>query len=243
MKKLNAIFTFILIIFVGAGCTADTVLDVNEAPAVQSQNGDVEAAGELAQAGIFAEQNAGKASSGVSDVYTFADMSRVGTSKLVRTKDGISFVLGTTELVHGTVVTLWMVIFNKPENCSGGCGADDLGNPDVVTDVVYASGRVIGSSGKANYAGHRQAGDNSGSIFPAWLGLPSPGLLDAQAAEIHSVVRSHGPKIPELTGEMLHSFNAGCGPISDPSFPPIPEELGTYGPNTCEDIQFAVHLP
>ncbi len=59
----------------------------------------------------------------------------------------------------------------------------------------------------------------------------------------HIPKQTRGPKIPELTNEMLHSFNAGCGPIFEPSLPPVPEELGTYGPNTCEDVQFAVHMP
>jgi hypothetical protein len=178
-----------------------------------------------------------------SNVYTFADMEEVGSSQLVRTSTGVSFKLSTSQLEHGDIVTLWMVIFNKPENCSDDCGNDDLANLDAMVDVVYASGRVIGKSGKTTYAGHRNEGDISGSIFPAWLGLPSPGLVDAQKAEIHFVVHTHGPKIPELTNEMLHSFNAGCGPDFMPGLPPVPEELGTYGPNTCEDIQFAVHKP
>lgn len=183
------------------------------------------------------------ASSSISNVYTFADMTEVGTSNLLRTTNGVSFELSTTQLESNTVVTLWMVIFNVPENCVDGCDINDLSNAAVETDVVYASGRVIGGSGKATYAGHRNEGDNSGSILPAWLGLPSPGLIDARKAEIHFIVHSHGPKIPGLVNEMIHSFNAGCGPVFDPTLPDVPEELGTYGPNTCEDIQFAVHTP
>lgn len=178
-----------------------------------------------------------------STVYTFEGMNEVGSSKLVRTKDGVSYTLETTGLEPGHVVTLWMIIFNNPEHCSNSCGEDDLANLDATVDVVYSSGRVIGGTGTANYAGHRSEGDNSGSIFPAWLGLPSPGLIDAQAAEIHLLVHTHGPKIPGLTNEMLHSFNAGCGPIFNPALPPVPEELGTHGPNTCLDTQFAVHMP
>jgi hypothetical protein len=61
------------------------------------------------------------------------------------------------------------------------------------------------------------------------------GLMDARKAEIHFVIRSHGPLIPGIIHEQISTFNAGCG-----GFPP---ELGTPGPNTCEDLQFAVHLP
>ena len=183
------------------------------------------------------------ASRSTSNVYTFDGMAEVGTSVLVRTSNGVSYNLKSGELEPGTVVTLWMVIFNSPENCVDGCGTDDLANPDAVVDVVYSSGRVIGGSGKASYAGHRSEGDDSGTILPAWLGLPSPGLVNAQEAEIHFIVHSHGPKIPILVDEMLHSFNAGCGPEFEVGLPPVPEELGTYGPNTCRDLQFAVHLP
>lgn len=200
-----------------------------------------EPASENLQLLATASENA--ATHSISNVYAFEGMNVVGSSRLTRISNGVSFTLETTDLEPGTVVTLWMVIFNSPENCTDECGNDDLANLDANVDVVYSAGRVIGGSGKATYAGHRNESDNSGSIFPAWLGLPSPGLVDAQNAEIHFVVHSHGPKITELLDEMLHSFNAGCGPIFEPSLPPVPGELGTHGPNTCHDIQFAVHLP
>jgi hypothetical protein len=182
-----------------------------------------------------------KTSQSITPVYTFAEMEEVGYSKLVRTNNGISFRLQTNELEPGTVVTLWVVIFNNPENCVDGCNANDLANPDVQGDLQYASGRIIGSSGKATYAGRLNEGNTSESILPIWLDLPAHGLINTRKAEIHLIVHSHGPKISGLVNEMLHSFNAGCGPVFDPSFPPIPEELGTHGPNTCRDVQFAVH--
>lgn len=177
-------------------------------------------------------------------VLSFATMDEVGTSTLVRTGSGVSFRVSTTGLAPGTVHTLWVVIFNQPENCTDpGCGNDDLSNPDAMADVTYGAGTVIGGAGRATLAGHRNEGDNSGSIMQEWLGLPEHGLIDARAAEIHFVVHSHGPKIPGLVDEMLHSFNAGCGPNFIEGLPPVPESLGTHGPNTCEDVQFAVHTP
>lgn len=179
-----------------------------------------------------------------SPILTFAGMKEVGQSGLVRTDNGVSFRLTTTELEPGAVHTLWMVIFNNPSACSlPGCGIDDLANLAAVVDAVYSAGTVVGESGRATLAGHRSEDDASGSILGEWLGLPTPGLMDATAAEIHFVVHSHGPKIPGLVSEMLHTFNAGCGPIFEPGLPPVPETLGTYGPNTCADVQFAVHLP
>jgi hypothetical protein len=177
-------------------------------------------------------------------VFAFGTMDEVGTSALVRTDNGVSFHVSTTGLEPGSVHTLWMVIFNEPENCTDpGCSNDDLSNPDATADVTYGAGTVIGGSGRATFAGHRNQGDHSGSIMQEWLGLTEHGLIDAQEAEIHFVVHSHGPKIPRLVDEMLHTFNAGCGPNFAAGLPPVPESLGTYGPNTCEDVQFAVHAP
>jgi hypothetical protein len=166
---------------------------------------------------------------------------QVGSSTLLRTRQGVSFDLQTSSLTRDEVVTLWMVVFNNPEHCDGGCDIPDFFNPAVQADALYAGGRVIGGSGTANYAGHRNVGDSSGSIFPAWLGLPAYGIIDSHKAEIHFVVHTHGPKIPGLVGEMLHTFNAGCAPEFMEI--PVPEELGTHGPNTCEDVQFTVHTP
>lgn len=229
--KIVYVVSLLLMMSMITGCDSDSIVASEESNELSLQlNEDMYQAGNTA-------------AGSVSNVYTFVGMEEVGSSQLVRTSTGVSFNLSTSQLEPGSIVTLWMVIFNKPENCSDDCGNDDLANPDAMVDVVYASGRVIGKSGKTTYAGHRSEGDNSGSIFPAWLGLPSPGLVDAQKAEIHFVVHTHGPKIPKLVSEMLQSFNAGCGPDFMPGLPPVPEELGTYGPNTCEDIQFAVHLP
>lgn len=176
-----------------------------------------------------------------SPVLLFEDPSQqMGTSTLIRNKKGVSFSLETQGLTPDDVVTLWMVVFNNPEHCVDGCDIPDFFIPEVQADALYSDGRVIGRSGKANYAGHRNVGDTKGSIFPAWLNLPAYGILDVNKAEIHFIVHTHGQKIPGLVGEMLHTFNAGCGPEFMDI--PVPQELGTHGPNTCEDLQFTMHL-
>lgn len=164
-----------------------------------------------------------------------------GTSTLLRNENGVSFTVKPTGLTKGHVYTLWMAVFNNPENCVAGCDIADLFNPAVAADLMYSAGTLVGASGKATLAGHRNENDDSGSIVAPFLGLSPNGLLDARKAEIHFVVHSHGPKIPELVNEMLHSFNAGCQDTFDGI--PVPEELGTYGPNTCADVGFAAYLP
>lgn len=232
--------SLIIVVSMLCGCTTDTLVNP-----------------EIAETEAFGAQDeapaAAKASHSTRTVFSMADLpdlSPVGSAKIVRNDHGVTINLSTTGLVPGEVVTLWAVFFNAPDQCVGDvtpfgtrCDVPDLFNADAMPDVVYVAGRRIGGSGKATYAGRRNEGDNSGSILPGWLRLPSPGLIDARTAEIHLIVHTHGPAIPALIGEMLHSFNAGCGPVFDPALPDVPEELGTHGPNTCMDIQVAVDPP
>lgn len=167
-------------------------------------------------------------------VLTFESMTEVGSSRLVRTTRGYSVNLSTTGLQAGHAVTLWAVIFNKPEQCAASpCMEPDIFNPMVMADVVYTAGHVVGGSGQATFAGHRNEGDASGSILPA-LGGMAIGLMDARTAEIHFVVRDHGPILPGMVDEMISTFGAGCNNA--------PAGTGTPGPNDCMDLQFAIHV-
>lgn len=85
------------------------------------------------------------------------------------------------------------------------------------------SGHVAG--GASFHAGAQLGeGDDGGTLF----GLP---LVDAMTAEIHTIVRSHGPAADLSGSELaaaLHSVDGGCAP--------------EFGPNACGDSQFAVFL-
>jgi hypothetical protein len=177
------------------------------------------------------------------DVYTFAGMPQlvdVGDSTLIRTERGVTVTLRTTGLERGPH-TMWWVIWNNPQACGeDGCNDMDFGNPAIDVDIGYAAGVVAGESGRGSFTARLQEGRPQ-SGFPTEFGITSgSGLIDAQGAEIHLVVRSHGPRIPGLVGEMTRTFHAGCdysvfgGLIADGSY-------ATAGPNTCNDVQFAVH--
>ncbi len=123
-------------------------------------------------------------------------------------------------------ITLWWVIFNNPEACTDGCGEDDLLDPEVAASVVYASGQLAKAKGKVQLVA--SLNEQSRRFADELLG--GPGLIDAEKAEIHIVVRSHGRRISGKELEQITRFlDPGC------------QDLG--GPNVCEDIQFAVHLP
>ena len=179
-----------------------------------------------------------------SDVYTFATGDVVGSSQLVRKPNGISMTLQTSEVTSGDALTVWYVVFNEPGECATTpCGEADIFNPATRTDILYATGHVVGNGNQANFAGSLQSGDNSGSImgfFNAWLGfnLPSLGLEDPDGAEVHLVLRTHEEALPAFMPDMIQTFNGGC------IYPGgVPTDYGAPGPNTCSDIQFAIHLP
>lgn len=159
----------------------------------------------------------------------------VGRSTLVRLPGGVQARLATSELAPGTATTVWMVVFNHPEFCSDGvCGSDDLFTPGVETDLLFTDGGFVGPSGRATYGGRRAVGDASGSVMPVF-GFPAPGILNTAEAEIHLVVRNHGPIVPGLAKEMITSFGGGCAGLNP--------ALGTPGPNTCGNVHAAVFLP
>ncbi|MFQ6027722.1 MAG: hypothetical protein ACE5Q6_09545, partial [Dehalococcoidia bacterium] len=64
-----------------------------------------------------------------------------------------------------------------------------------------------------------------------------PGLYDAEKAEVHLVVRDHGPVIPLMEQAQLSTFGGACNAETDPT------GVGPLGDNSCADVQFAIHIP
>ena len=179
-----------------------------------------------------------------STVHRFADLSEVEDSfaRLARYENGVTMAISTSDLNPGDVYTVWWVVFNAPENCSDGvCNADDI---LVVEDGVVprdADGnRVMNMDGitNANISIQHAAGGyaTDGTLnTSASLGegevpgiVVGPGLLDAETAEIHLVVRTHGPAVEGAFADQISSFGGGCQP-----FDALP----------CDDVQFVVFQP
>ncbi len=158
------------------------------------------------------------------------------SSKITRNSRGVTATLNTSGLMPGNAYTMWMVVFNEPDECATTpCTGDDVApGTAAVVDVIYVAGNVVGSSGTATFSGRRAAGDNSKSLFTQ-LGADAPGLIDPRVAPMHLVVRDPGPAIPGQHPSQLQTFDAACTPAS--SF-----GLGS-GANVCADVQFSIHLP
>jgi hypothetical protein len=162
-------------------------------------------------------------------------------ASLIRTNSGVSARVSTTvggqlfdlfagplgvDWEVGDATTNWFVVFNEPGECTGGvCGEDDvraaaLGSDVAKIGVHFATGHVAGSSNWRSAASLRE-GDLSGVFF----GYP---LLDARTAEIHVVIRSHGPAANLVPGDLaaaIGSIGGGCAI------------------NTCGDAQAAEFKP
>lgn len=182
------------------------------------------------------------------EIYGFV----TGTSTLHRNKNGIT-VNFKAEGLHPGAYTIWWVIWNNsgkcenpgPEDLWGGlCGEADFGTSRVDVDVMYAGGHVVGNNGKGNFSAHLNAGDESPESMNVAFGLPlveGGGLQVGKtfSAEVHVVIRTHGPAVPGMVNEQISSYLGGCNPdINHPPFMVYPDVIGE-----CADFAFAVFEP
>lgn len=182
-----------------------------------------------------------------SQVYRFADGSSVGeaSSILARTRNGITATLQTNDLNQGHTYTMWWVIFNNPEECQHpvpdltNCGEGDvfgqpLGQTPVDVSVQFAAGNIIGGTGLGNFGAYLEEGELPSGDGKVVFGS---GLKDSKKAEVHLVVRDHGPAIPGMEESQITTFGGACTAETDPT------GVGPIGPFECADEQFAVHMP
>jgi len=206
----------------------------------------------LSAAATPAQGPAGSAMA-TSDLYRFADMEVVegAHAQLIRTPDALRIRTHTTELDHGHVMTLWWIIFNHPEHCEHGadgmsCGEGDLFHgPDGATGVepacVYADGSLVGGNGGARFHDRITLGhgprdsciDFFVDLVPELEGTDH-GLTNPMGAEVHLVVRSHGPRIPGMVSQQRSTFAGGCTEFLAPG---ATHELE---PGECSDLQLAL---
>jgi hypothetical protein len=177
-----------------------------------------------------------------------------GSSTIVRNDNGISgsfssSLSNSVASADGQAVTLWVVVFNNPGACINApdpCIEDDLFNPAVMPDVLYGSGNVVDDSEIASFGFHRKAGDNSGSIATLF-GMPTDngqsfGLKYPRSAEIHYVLRTHGPKDPMYMPSQIQTYGGGCVDFAPFGYLPPANPLDLYlGVGQCQDVQFAIN--
>jgi hypothetical protein len=164
------------------------------------------------------------------------------TAHIVRSDDGVLAEMHAIGLEPGNVYTAWWVLANDPEVCEADpcSGGDFIGKAvEAETVVTYADGVIVGESGEAHFASFLPAGEVTDDPW-----FPGTAFANPSGAEIHLVINSHGPLIPEMAGEMLNSYRAGCTDDSlPPPFPDTAKADGEAGPNDCALVQAAVYQP
>lgn len=136
-----------------------------------------------------------------------------GGGILQRTKHELWATISTSGLDPNSAYTVWWVIFNNPGACADPCGPDDLGNEAVGATVYHGTGFVTGPDGLANVSLH-----TSDTGIPSGADVLLPGGLkrgNGFGAEVHLVLRGHGPPVIGSVADQISSFAGECGPAPD----------------------------
>lgn len=210
---------------------------------LRALNYSLMAAAVVAMAASAAAEQLSNANVYVKDVETHpsqGDVRPIKGSKatLVTTQDGFFVDLDTQELIPGNAYTLWLVVINEP----GTCETSPCKPPDVLertaetkADVGYGDG-IIAASEQGRFSSYQPMGE----LRSGWFGN---GLQKPQAAEIHLVVRDHGPLLPDMAATMVNTHRGGCTDESVPAALPDPAKTdGEPGPNACRNVQDVIFV-
>ncbi len=167
--------------------------------------------------------------------FTWEEPTKVhrSLSILKRSDNAVCLSSTTAKLPEGSHTNWWM-IFNNPEACTnptdagGKCSLADVPNPDVNTTAMWSTAGIVGPDNHGHFSACIDEGELTHHVL-----VGTDGLVDSHKAEIHMVIRYHGPNEIEdskVFGEQLNSFNGGCEVPADnvDGFP-------------CVDVQYVVH--
>jgi hypothetical protein len=167
------------------------------------------AATSVSTAPVVAFQAAGDVGGGVLQPGTLYSPPTHGFATLKRGSDWIQVNIQTSGLPAGAY-TVWWVVFDTPEGCVRGCGADDLFNPDANVSVFFATGGVVHEGAAASFRSRHRVGDDLGE--PGTQQILGDGSLDPSRAEIHNIIKYHGPASddPATLHQQTHTLLGGC---------------------------------
>jgi len=126
--------------------------------------------------------------------------------KVERESDRIEVSGRTRQLTPGYAYTIWAIIYNDPFACNGPCDGDD-GDVEGRSVIWSGIGFIANNKGRASFETELIEG-----VFPGEV-RSGEGLTDASLAEIHFVIRCHGPAAtddPDLLEAQLSTFDGAC---------------------------------
>ena len=167
------------------------------------------AAQTASRARVVAFQAAGDVGGGVLEPGTTYPPTTHGSATLKRGSDWIKVKIKTSGLPAGAY-TVWWVVFDTPDGCVDGCGEDDLFNPDAHVSVFYATGGLVHKGRTVTFRARHRVGDEVGE--PGTQHILGDGSIDPARAEIHNIIKYHGPASdnPATRYEQTHTLLGGC---------------------------------
>lgn len=172
------------------------------------------------------------------------------SAQIWRDETGISFKVRTTGLTKGHGYTIWFFSYDNPEACLTGdgnpgtrCTGADLLNPAALGSIMWGrDGTFVTGNGTTTFSGHRPANTTPCLTEPVVVDedcsgvLAGHGLHNPLEAEIHFVLRDHGPDQEEVDDE-TSTINGGCDPATHEGLPIFGPGWGTPGTYACFDPQ------
>lgn len=242
--KTNIVVSICIVLGLACiGCdTSPSATPVSEEASDASVHGTAKAVVETGVE-LFPFLPAGDVGGGVLTAGTFFPPTMGSHSKLVRHADWVQYNIHTTGLPPGAY-TVWIVTINAPQHCtSRPCTtADVFLVPAADATVFWSDGGIVQSNGVGNFKARVHVGDVPSDA--AQIGWPGNGLTDPFGAEIHLIVKYHGPAAddPALLYEQTHTLLGGCFENANAL------DLGEPFPGVvfgvqCFDPQAVVHMP
>lgn len=166
-------------------------------------------AADVSHAPVVAFQAAGDVGGGVLEPGSTFPPTTHGRATLTRGSDWIQVNIETSGLPSGAY-TVWWVIFDTPNGCTGACSDDDLFNPDAHVSVFWATGEIVHRSGDGNFLARHRAGDDLGE--PGTQHILGDGSIEPSRAEIHNIIKYHGPasEDPDTLHAQITSLQGSC---------------------------------
>ena len=168
----------------------------------------------------------------ISDHRDFVSQERVdGATVLVRNfrRKDVHATISSKALEPDTAYSVWWAVFNRPQFCATpfDCKVSDLerfdGDPRIRVSVFYAGGFVSDNSGTANTSLYLTTGRTGRETFAE---SKNYGLQNLIGAEIHAVIRSHGPAgVAGTIAQQIGTAHEAC-PDTD-----------------CKNVFVSVHAP
>lgn len=174
-------------------------------------------------------------------------------TRIYRDGDGVSFDIRTSRLIKGHGYTVWFFSYDNPEACmsstftethGGRCSVGDLlFNPAALGSLMWGrAGKFVKTSGVTRFTGRRPRNAIPCATEPAVASedcsgvLFGRGLMNPLKAEVHFVLRDHGPDQKDVDDE-TSTINGGCDPTKNAGIPLYHAGWGTPGNFACYDPQ------